>query len=371
MTRVSIIHHPPRSRFVTLREEFLAITGGDACAAKLLHVFEHWTNYLLGSGEQARKRNEAAAKEGLPADQDDSLWIYKSFPELVDELLGDHKRDKVIASMRLLVGQAGFLQERHNPKFKWDRRLQYLLCAEAVNTEIRRWSAEGEAYVPRWQDAGERAHRRDSDDATPEEPTMQDSASTIVDFPTMEDREVDDESSRNRRAILQDTPQDTETGHGSSADEPPKTPRKRRGSSAKTPGDARASKVAPPGEHARLFAALSTALYDSPTPLKKNASRIGQHASQLLAMEPPLLAEEAERLLAAMDPFVRKNVSINNVADKIAEERGKKRGGIDRINAESIRKAEELRAQTTGPLPFKTADEFLAHLQAQRQQGVQ
>lgn len=121
------------------------------------------------------------------------------------------------------------------------------------------------------------------------------------------------------------------------------------------------------GEHAKLVGALSVILYQSTTPKPDCASQVGKHAKSLLAMDPPILAEEATQLHSQIDAFTAKNVNIKNISDKIAEQRGKKRKlTTTDINEDSLRKAAELRAKNP-VVKYKTFDEMVAAKRAERE----
>ena len=66
------VSHLPAAPFTVLRLDYLIICQGDYCAAKLLSLFEAWTESRLDAIEQARYRNQAAVKEGSEPTQDES-----------------------------------------------------------------------------------------------------------------------------------------------------------------------------------------------------------------------------------------------------------------------------------------------------------
>jgi hypothetical protein len=119
--RVSCIEHPARSRFVQLRDSYMELCDGDACAALLLADFVGWTDHRL-SGQEERGGD---------------VWIYRSREELRDDLCGAFGLGKIDAALELLM-ERGFLKRRRNPKLGWDRKWQYLLNVPAVQRAINR-----------------------------------------------------------------------------------------------------------------------------------------------------------------------------------------------------------------------------------------
>lgn len=136
MSKTSCISHPPAQSIVVIREDYLRIADGNHCAAALLNIFEYWTNIKAGQRDQAVIENQIAAVGGA-SPVDDTLWIYKSIPALKAEMMGLFGDTKVSAALKLLE-QKGFIESRNNPKYGWDRTLQYLLKIEVVQALILR-----------------------------------------------------------------------------------------------------------------------------------------------------------------------------------------------------------------------------------------
>jgi hypothetical protein len=99
---------------------------------------EYWTNVKIGSSQQARTENEIAAREGLPATQDDSLWVWKSNEEMQAELLHLFGRNKIIDNLDWLV-KTNYLETRANPKYQWDRTKQYRMAVQMVQDAVWKW----------------------------------------------------------------------------------------------------------------------------------------------------------------------------------------------------------------------------------------
>lgn len=135
MSKSSVIPHSKNQQLVIIREDYLAICEGDHCAAALLNVFEYWTNVKLANKEQAEIDNAIANAEGVEAKQSVDLWIYKRVPDLKDELLGLFGESKISAALGILHDH-GFIVKRTNPRFKWDKTMQYMVITEAIENSL-------------------------------------------------------------------------------------------------------------------------------------------------------------------------------------------------------------------------------------------
>lgn len=131
MTRASCIPHSKSQHLVIIREDYLAICNGNHCAAAILNEFEQWTNTKLDHAGQHDIENEIAAREGAASDLDTSTWVYMSQEQLHRDLMGMFGERKIADALKELK-ELGFLTVRTNPKFKWDRTLQYLLNVDFV-----------------------------------------------------------------------------------------------------------------------------------------------------------------------------------------------------------------------------------------------
>jgi len=136
MSKSSCISHNARQQIVIIREDYLIICDDNHCAAALLNIFEYWTNIKLGNQEQAQVENKIAAAGGAAPVESD-LWIYKSIPELQTECMGLFGETKISKGLKFILDK-GFIESRNNPKYGWDRTLQYRFQFEAVQAVILR-----------------------------------------------------------------------------------------------------------------------------------------------------------------------------------------------------------------------------------------
>lgn len=135
-----VITQPAGTRTLALRESYLAICEKDKCQAHLLNANERWYVWKLKERKQARHRNKAAEAGGEIPEADESLWVFNSAGEWVEELLGTYDEKTVRKALEKLV-ERGFLARRSNPKRKWDRKPQWLFLRSNVQAAVDAWAA--------------------------------------------------------------------------------------------------------------------------------------------------------------------------------------------------------------------------------------
>lgn len=106
-----------------IREDLVAITG-NMCEAVILNQFWYWSQRISDADILIEKENEIARRNGEEEKEPFYGWIYKTVEEMADEtMLGLSIKQTRVHIKRLV--EKGFLLERHNPKYKWDRTIQY------------------------------------------------------------------------------------------------------------------------------------------------------------------------------------------------------------------------------------------------------
>ncbi len=139
--KTSCLTHPANQRLVLLKEDFLNLHDQDLSAAIVLAIFEHWTNVLINSSEQTQQHNARRRKKGLE-EFETELWIYKSHDDLISDSLGLLKRHQIKAGLKKNI-EKGFLKKRNNPRYSWDRTLQYKVNIQKVNLALKQTKKKG------------------------------------------------------------------------------------------------------------------------------------------------------------------------------------------------------------------------------------
>lgn len=106
-----------------IKEEYVSITG-DFIKAVLLNQFVYWSERVKDFDTFIEQENKRALDHGLTQQDITGGWLYKTAEELSEEtMLG-----LSVASMRTHIKALidfGYISERNNPKYKWDRTKQY------------------------------------------------------------------------------------------------------------------------------------------------------------------------------------------------------------------------------------------------------
>jgi len=118
-----------------IKEELVVLTG-DFVKAVLLNQFIYWSERIRDFDkfiEEERKRMEMGGQEANFEKQNG--WIYKTAEELSEEaMLG--MSPKTIRVHITELTKNGWLDERRNLKYKWDRTLQYRVNIKKILSDL-------------------------------------------------------------------------------------------------------------------------------------------------------------------------------------------------------------------------------------------
>lgn len=106
-----------------IKEEYIAITG-DFQKAVILNQFIYWSERIKDFDEFIQQENKRAVQHGLDEQDLTCGWIYKTAEELSDETMLGLSSASMRSHIKALIDQ-GYISERNNPKYKWDRTKQY------------------------------------------------------------------------------------------------------------------------------------------------------------------------------------------------------------------------------------------------------
>ena len=135
MSQESLVMHLPGLCYSTLQLDYLIICDKDACAAKILKLFEAWAKDKVSGIEQAKQHNAAAIREGREPTHDESGWMYNTIPNLERRLLFEYSEKTIRKALKFLEDK-GYIVSRHNPQYRWDRTKQYHFQAAIVQRAI-------------------------------------------------------------------------------------------------------------------------------------------------------------------------------------------------------------------------------------------
>lgn len=119
-----------------IREDLLSITK-DYRKAILLNQFIYWSERVSDADKFIEKENEIAKNNGEAERELFYGWIYKTAEELADEVMLGLSASQIRRYINDLV-ELGYLSKRNNPKYKWDRTLQYRVNLVNIAKDLKK-----------------------------------------------------------------------------------------------------------------------------------------------------------------------------------------------------------------------------------------
>ena len=114
---------PQKERVSVIREGLVVITG-DFKKAVILNQLIYWAERVSDYDQFIEQENKRAAQYGYEETEPTCGWLYKSADDLNEETMLGLSRKTIRACLKDLVS-AGFISERTNPKYNWDKTIQY------------------------------------------------------------------------------------------------------------------------------------------------------------------------------------------------------------------------------------------------------
>lgn len=106
-----------------IKEELIAITG-NFIDAVILNQFIYWSERVKDFDEYIKQENDRATKCGQNPQDLTGGWIYKTADDMSSETMLGLSASNMRLHIKTLE-KLGFISERTNPKYKWDRTKQY------------------------------------------------------------------------------------------------------------------------------------------------------------------------------------------------------------------------------------------------------
>ncbi|UZQ81904.1 hypothetical protein [Thermoanaerobacter sp. RKWS2] len=146
---------------VIVKEELVALTG-DLIEAIILDQFLRWSEKVedfdrfIVEEKERTKLNEINQNSSLT-----NGWISKKISELKNETMLTDSEKTIRRKVQNLV-EKGFLQERQNPIYKWDKTLQYRVNLVYIAKKLHEigYTLDGYKY-----DISELVSEEDNEDA--------------------------------------------------------------------------------------------------------------------------------------------------------------------------------------------------------------
>ncbi len=123
-------------RRAVVKEELVAITG-DYLTAMILNQFLYWSERVKDFDKFTREEKLRAERHGMVIDMPLTHgWIYKKAEELSEEILTSSSIQTIRRHIARLI-ELGFLSERTNSLYKWDRTIQYRANLTAISEALQ------------------------------------------------------------------------------------------------------------------------------------------------------------------------------------------------------------------------------------------
>lgn len=132
-------------RRIVLKEEFVALTG-NYIKAIILAQLEYWQKRAKEFDKFIEEEKERTARENIEIKiKPTHGWIYKSAQDLSSETMLGLSKSRIRFHLKDLISM-GYVLERPNPYYKWDRTMQYRLDLlkikkdlSALGFELQEW----------------------------------------------------------------------------------------------------------------------------------------------------------------------------------------------------------------------------------------
>lgn len=130
---------------VVIKEELVELTG-DFRPALILNQFIYWSERMYDADKYIMEEKERALKEDLVVNIDESKgWIYKTAEELSEELMTGMSKSTLGRYIKQLI-EKGYLIQRRNPKYKWDKTYQYRVNLYKIQLDLGKMGYVLEGY---------------------------------------------------------------------------------------------------------------------------------------------------------------------------------------------------------------------------------
>ena len=118
-----------------IKEELVELTG-DFRPALILNQFIYWIERMYDTDKYILEEKERALKHEIEVSIDESKgWVYKTAEDLNEELMIGMSVPTIRKYIKQLVEQ-GYLIQRKNPKYKWDKTMQYRVGLYKIQLDL-------------------------------------------------------------------------------------------------------------------------------------------------------------------------------------------------------------------------------------------
>ena len=138
--------YPRKLKRVVVREEYIALTG-NYIRAILLHQLEYRQKCAFDVDRYLAEEGERLSQEGVEANLlPANGWFYKKAAEMAEETMLGLDETTIRRHIKYFI-RRGWVNERRNPRKKWDRTMQYRLDLVKIKRELEALGYQLEEWV--------------------------------------------------------------------------------------------------------------------------------------------------------------------------------------------------------------------------------
>ena len=134
---------------VVIKEELVELTG-DYRPAIILNQMLYWTERMFDTDNYIREEKTRALNNDTEINIMESKgWIYKTAEDLNEELMVGMSTPTIRKYIKQLL-EKGYLVQRRNPKYKWDKTMQYRVDLYKIQLDLGKlgYALEGYRLLP-------------------------------------------------------------------------------------------------------------------------------------------------------------------------------------------------------------------------------
>lgn len=129
-----------------IKEELVALTG-DYKDAIILNQFIYWSERVRDFDKYIKEEKERCRNHGLDNNQEFTKgWIFKKAEELSEETMLGLSKSNMRKHIKSLI-EKGWLDERLNPIYRWDKTKQYRVNLKKVQQDLLNLGYSLEGYT--------------------------------------------------------------------------------------------------------------------------------------------------------------------------------------------------------------------------------
>lgn len=140
-----------RLKRVVIKEELVELTG-DFTKAVILNQFIYWSERVRDFDSFIKEEKKRLSKnQEEPKIEKQHGWIYKNADELSEEVMLGVTSKTMRKHIGFLVDN-GWVDQRNNPKYKWDRTLQYRVNIYKIQKDLYKIGYSLEGYSLKFEE---------------------------------------------------------------------------------------------------------------------------------------------------------------------------------------------------------------------------